>query len=128
VPDRVSLDVGAAPPTWHLDAARVEQVLINLIENALSVTPGTERIEATVSVDGDALVYTVRDHGPGVPVGERGRIFEPFHTTKLRGTGLGLPVAKRIIDLHHGRIDVVDADGGGALFRVYLPRPEPTSS
>ena len=127
VPDRVAIDAERAPPSWHLDAARIEQVLINVIENALSVTPEAEKIETTVSVEGDALIYTVRDHGPGVPAAERARIFEPFHTTKLRGTGLGLPVAKRIVDLHHGRIDVVDAEGGGALFHVYLPRPEPAS-
>jgi len=69
-------------------------------------------------------VFTVRDHGPGVPAAERARIFEPFHTTKTRGTGLGLAVASRIVELHGGRIDVLDAAGGGALFRVHLPRTE----
>jgi signal transduction histidine kinase len=66
-------------------------------------------------------MYAVRDYGPGVPDSERSRIFEPFHTTKLRGTGLGLAVAKRIIDLHNGRIQIVDPPGGGTEFQVLLP-------
>lgn len=122
VPERIARRTDHAPPEWAVDAGRIEQVLINLLENALAVTPDGLPIEAQALREGDALVYTVRDHGPGVPTSERGRIFEPFHTTKLRGTGLGLPVAKRIVELHRGRIDVVDAVGGGAQFRVYIPR------
>jgi len=121
-PQRIVRRTDNAPPVWALDAGRVEQVLINLLENALAVTPEGLPVEAQALREGDALVYTVRDHGPGVPTSERARIFEPFHTTKLRGTGLGLPVAKRIVELHRGRIDVVDAVGGGAQFRVYIPR------
>ncbi|HEY4188736.1 MAG TPA: ATP-binding protein [Polyangia bacterium] len=122
VPERIVRRSDSSPPVWSLDGTRIEQVLINLLENALAVTPDDQQVEAQALREGDALVYTVRDHGPGVPASERQRIFEPFHTTKLRGTGLGLPVAKRIVELHHGRIDVVDAVGGGAQFRVYIPR------
>jgi len=121
-PERVNRRTEHAPAVWAVDAGRVEQVLINLLENALAVTPEGQLVEAQALREGDALVFTVRDHGPGVPTAERTRIFEPFHTTKLRGTGLGLPVAKRIVELHRGRIDVVDAVGGGAQFRVYIPR------
>ncbi len=59
-----------------------------------------------------ACSLTVRDHGPGVAPADRARIFEPFHTTKTRGTGLGLAVASRIVELHGGRIDVADAGDG----------------
>ena len=121
-PQRIVRHSERAPTVWSLDAARVEQVLINLLDNALAVTPEHRQVEAQVLHEGDALVYTVRDYGPGVPHAERFRIFEPFHTTKLRGTGLGLPVAKRIVELHRGRIGVVDAVGGGAQFRVSIPR------
>ena len=71
---------------------------------------------------GGALVFTVRDHGRGVPAGERERIFEPFFTTRTRGTGLGLAVARRIVELHGGTISVADHPEGGALFRVTIPR------
>ncbi|HET6281218.1 MAG TPA: HAMP domain-containing sensor histidine kinase [Polyangia bacterium] len=119
--DRIAVTSRSAPPTWRLDAARIEQVLFNLLDNALAVTPAALMVDAQVTREGDALVYSFRDRGPGVPEAERTRVFEPFHTTKLRGTGLGLAVAKRIVQLHGGRIDVVDALGGGAVFRVYIP-------
>jgi two-component system sensor histidine kinase HydH len=122
VPDRVSISTDAAPERWPIDVPRIQQVLTNLIENALAVTPNGSRVEARVGREEDQLVYAVRDHGPGVPADERTRIFEPFHTTKVRGTGLGLAVAKRIVDLHRGNIEVLDAPGGGAEFRVRLPR------
>lgn len=129
-PDRIELRTLDAPAEWALDAARMEQVLINLLDNALAVTPPDLKVEASVERTSDALTYTVRDRGLGVPPDERTRIFEPFHTTKIRGTGLGLSVARRIVEWHGGRIDVGDADDGrgGAQFRVYIPegtRPKP---
>jgi two-component system sensor histidine kinase HydH len=121
-PERIEVAAAGAPERWSLDGARMQQVLINLLDNALAVTPDGAKVSASVAADGGELVYAVRDHGPGVPVPERARIFEPFHTTKIRGTGLGLAVARRIVELHGGRIEVDDAPGGGALFRVRLPR------
>jgi two-component system, NtrC family, sensor histidine kinase HydH len=120
-PDRIETSIVGAPAIWPIDPARIQQLLINLIDNALSATPYPANVEVRVCREGDALLYAVRDHGPGVPDGERSRVFEPFHTTKLRGTGLGLAVAKRIADLHGGRIDIADSPGGGAEFRVLLP-------
>jgi two-component system sensor histidine kinase HydH len=123
-PDRIDCRADGAPPHFSLDAARIEQVLINLLENALAVTPPHERVLATVTADREGLRYVVRDHGPGVPAAERSRIFEPFHTTKTRGTGLGLAVSRRIVELHGGHIDVGDAPDGGAVFEVHLPPGE----
>jgi two-component system, NtrC family, sensor histidine kinase HydH len=120
-PDRIEVRKGRAPAVWVLDDARVEQVLVNLLDNALAVTPAAEKVSVEISVVADGLVYDIRDHGPGVPVAQRARIFDAFHTTKMRGTGLGLSMSKRIVDLHRGRIEVEDAAGGGALFRVVLP-------
>jgi signal transduction histidine kinase len=109
------------PDTWSLDPARMEQVLINLIDNALKVTPPEERVSVEIGRVGAELFYAVRDRGPGVPAAERARIFEPFHTTNVRGTGLGLAVVRRIVELHGGRIEVSDAPSGGAVFRVFIP-------
>ena len=103
-------------------------MLGNLLDNAAQAAP-----EATVHarVHGDArrLVFEIRDHGPGVPPEERARIFEPFHTTRTRGTGLGLAVTQRIVEQHGGTIEVLDAPGGGACFRVTLPpAPAPAAA
>jgi two-component system sensor histidine kinase HydH len=67
-------------------------------------------------------VIEVRDRGPGIPAGEEERIFEPFHTTRMRGTGLGLAVARRIVSLHGGTIAARNGDDGGAVFTIELPR------
>jgi len=120
-PHRIELSLADAPASWPLDRVRMEQVLINLLENALNVTPEPERVSARVWVERGELVYTVRDRGPGVPASERSRVFDPFHTTNVHGTGLGLPVARRIVELHGGRIEIDDAPGGGAVFRARIP-------
>jgi two-component system sensor histidine kinase HydH len=118
--ERVDVREEGAPPTFSLDPIRMRQVLTNLLLNALQAAPD-ERVEATVSAHDQDLLYAVRDRGPGVPLEARERIFEAFHTDKLRGTGLGLAVAKRITDLHGGRIEIDDHPEGGAVFRVIIP-------
>ncbi len=119
--ERILLSLAGAPPSWRLDAGRMEQVLINLLDNALKVTPDDKRVVAEVRRSGTDLLYAGRDNGPGGPEEERARIFEPFHTTSVRGTGLGLAVARRIVELHGGRIEIEDAPDGGAVFLVLIP-------
>jgi signal transduction histidine kinase len=120
-PDRIDAVLASAPPEWRLDGGRIQQVLVNLLENAAQVTPAGQRIRASVTEESGYLVYSVCDAGPGVPQAEREKIFEPFYTTRLHGTGLGLAVAKHIVELHQGRIDVDAATSGGAVFRVRIP-------
>ena len=120
--DRVRVDDSAAPPAWSLDPLRFQQVVVNLVDNAMQAAPG-QPVEVRIARDGELLVVDVRDHGPGVPVGERERIFEPFVTTRARGVGLGLAVARQIVMLHGGTLGVDEAPGGGARFRVAIPEP-----
>jgi signal transduction histidine kinase len=61
------------------------------------------------------------DNGIGIPVEEREKVFEPFFTKKERGTGLGLAVVKKIIDTHQGKIKIIDREGGGTVFSIWLP-------
>ena len=68
------------------------------------------------------LLLEVRDNGPGVPADERDRIFEAFVSTKEDGLGMGLSIAKTVVELHGGRIVCTDNESGGATFRVVLPR------
>jgi len=110
------------------DRVGLEQVLANLVINALQASPdrGVVRIEASAS--GERLEVAVRDDGPGVPVELRARLFEPFFTTKAagRGTGLGLAIAHAIVRAHGGTIEVEDPPGGhGTVFRVSLPLVDP---
>ncbi len=120
----VSLVLDDAPSAWTFDRARMRQVLDNLLANARQAS---EDVEAAVSIDGDELVFAVRDRGPGVP-GDASQLFEPFHTTKTRGVGLGLAVCKRIATAHGGRIAATNRDGGGAEFFVALPASAPSST
>jgi len=108
------------PLLLQLDRMRLEQVFTNLFRNGLGGGEGDVTVTVARTTDGGAVVE-VRDRGPGVPADEREAIFEPFHTGRLQGTGLGLTVARRIVEGHGGTIVVTDADGGGALFRVTLP-------
>jgi two-component system, sporulation sensor kinase A len=103
------------------DMDQLRLVLMNLLVNASQAVTGDGLISVSVDLEDGNGVVTVTDSGPGIPAEVRERVFEPFFTTKLRGTGLGLPTAKRIVDAHGGRIDLIDAPGGGTVARVKLP-------
>ncbi len=118
----VDLDAARAPAAWPLDRDRMRQVLVNLLENAVWAAGEGGRVEARAGLEGGQLVYTVRDHGPGFPEEDLPRIFEPFFTGRTDGTGLGLAVARRIVELHGGTITARNHPAGGAEMRVALPR------
>ena len=115
----IELDLDDAPARWSLDPARTQQVLVNLLDNAVAVSDGA-LVELRVAVEDGELRFDVRDCGPGVAPEDRDAIFEPFRTTKARGAGLGLAVSRRIVEAHGGAIEIVDTDRG-ALFRVRIP-------
>jgi two-component system sensor histidine kinase HydH len=117
--DQIEVVMEAAFPPWSLDQARMREVLVNLIDNAIAAGPP---VRATVAMSDGNLVYEISDHGPGVAPGDSEKIFEPFFTRKTKGTGLGLAVARRIVEQHGGTITAGAAPGGGARFRVALPR------
>jgi signal transduction histidine kinase len=127
----ISLDVEihAELPPLTADANQLQQVLINLLVNAIEASPAGGRVEVTAAAearDGHAGVgIRVRDSGPGVAPELRTAVFQPFFTTKPRGqgTGLGLAICRDIVRDHGGTIEVAD-DGGGATFVVWLPTPE----
>ena len=121
-PDRITVDAEGAPRSWSLDPVLMKQVLINLLQNAIQASPDSARAEASVTEERGALVFEVRDRGEGIPPAERERIFEPFYTSRLHGTGLGLAVARRIVALHGGEIATRNHADGGAVFRVRIPR------
>jgi two-component system sensor kinase FixL len=103
------------------DADLLKIVFVNLLMNAAHAMEGHGVIRVSVTRAGGACRVEVQDSGPGIPPDVRERIFTPFFTTKSRGTGLGLPTAKRIIEAHTGRIDIDCPSGGGTTVTVQLP-------
>jgi signal transduction histidine kinase len=129
---KIELDVDLPPtlPEAQLDSAQIEQVLLALLSNAAEAMPGGGRITITgcVDADGHRLCLDVADTGPGVPPQHMGRLFELFFTTKSSGTGLGLPVAKKIVERHGGTITVASEVGKGTRFTIELPLAGPGST
>jgi two-component system sensor histidine kinase HydH len=119
--DGVKVDLDHAPTEMWVDEARVVRAVSNLVANAQEATSGDEPVEVTVFCDRDDVLIQVRDHGPGLPETESARLFEPFVTTKVRGTGLGLPIARRVAEQHGGTLVAETHPEGGALFRMRLP-------
>lgn len=107
-----------------LDDVLIEQVLINLIENAVRYTPAGSPIHIKTARDGQKAVVEVLDRGPGIPAGEKQRIFDKFYrgdSDDKNGSGLGLAICKGIVKAHRGGIGVKDRDGGGSVFYFSLP-------
>ncbi len=119
--ERVEIESAGAPARWSLDPRLIQQVLTNLLRNALQASPDGRPAAARAAAEAGALVFEVRDRGPGLAEADRERIFEPFYTTRLRGTGLGLAVARRIVALHGGTLTAENHPEGGAVFRVTIP-------
>lgn len=123
---RLLCQIADALPLVRLSADELRQVLLNLMLNAMEVTPqgGSVRIRAEETSAG--VVIEVEDEGPGVPLELRARVFEPFFSTKgPRAGGLGLSISRRIVDEAGGRIEVGEGAAGGARFQVTLSRHRP---
>lgn len=99
----------------------VTQALLNLLLNAVDHAPAGTRIELAAERKDGVADIVVRDRGPGVPAGERDRIFQPFYTTNAEGTGLGLSVVRHLAREHDWQISVGDAPAGGAEFHLRIP-------
>lgn len=103
----------------HYDPLR--RAFSNLFRNAAEAMAGHGTIDVEVTGEGRGVVIIVADHGPGIPAELRGRVFEPYLTTKPDGTGLGLALVRQTIDAHHGTIAVGETAGGGATFTLVFP-------
>jgi signal transduction histidine kinase len=124
----LALKVSVPPdmPLGHGDERRITQVLLNLVGNAIKFTEAGE-VRVEVGAPDDTFLVSVADTGPGIAPADQERIFEEFHqvdsssTRKKGGTGLGLSIAKRIIEMHGGRIWVESSPGRGSTFWFRLP-------
>ena len=120
----VSVDIPDALPTVQLDRSQIKQVFFNLIKNALEAMPDGGSLKITLSV-GDVYVdIAFIDTGKGIAPEEMRRVFDPYHTTKAKGSGLGLMIVQRIIEEHGGEIELSSKPGEGTCFKIRLPRSE----
>ena len=123
--DRVDVDVPGDIPAVEVDPAQVERALVNVIENALKFSGPDTRVSLRATAEAEEVLVRVTDAGPGIPVHERERVFEPFVRGEAadgdRGTGLGLAIARGFAGINGGRLWVEAAPGGGSEFVLALP-------
>jgi PAS domain S-box-containing protein len=116
---------GDGPILLYLDERLMGQVISNLLSNALKYTPAGKRITVSLQAKDDEAILCVQDDGIGIPPEDMEHLFEPFHRATnvgaIGGTGLGLPIVKKLVNLHGGYVDVHSEEGAGSAFRVYLP-------
>jgi signal transduction histidine kinase len=124
VPGEVQVTVHAngdrATIVGHYEPLR--RAFANLVRNASEAMGGRGQIDIAIEQDGDGLVVTIADHGPGIPEDLRQRVFEPYFTTKQDGTGLGLALVRQTLEAHRCTIRVDETPGGGATFTMVFSR------
>jgi signal transduction histidine kinase len=111
-------------PSYTADPHLIEEVILNLITNsieALKDIEGEKIVEILSSIEENHIVVSVSDSGPGIPSDLRNQIFDPFYTTKIDGTGIGLSICQRIIIDHGGSLNVSESKWGGATFTIEFP-------
>jgi PAS domain S-box-containing protein len=117
----VKLKLAHPLPVTPIDPAQIQQVLVNLIKNAMHAMTRGGTLALQTGEGADGVWASVADTGGGIPQEQINRIFEPFYTTKKKGTGLGLMIVQRIMRAHGGRIELESHLGRGTTFRIWLP-------
>ncbi|HET6181605.1 MAG TPA: ATP-binding protein [Candidatus Sulfotelmatobacter sp.] len=117
----ITLHKDPSLPEVEHDSDQIHQVLLNLLLNSLQAIDKNGKITVSLKQQGSMAVVEVADNGRGIAPDHLPNIFRPFYTTKGDGTGLGLSLARRIVEDHHGRIDVTSSIGKGTIFAVVLP-------
>jgi signal transduction histidine kinase len=111
----------AFPEDFYVDGGKMTQVFLNIILNAIDAATTRGKIAMEVKNASGGVSIAISDDGPGIKYEDREKVFEPFFSSKEGGTGLGLPISRKIVTSYGGRIDISEASGGGACFTVFLP-------
>jgi two-component system, sporulation sensor kinase E len=117
---KLSRNLTATP----IDATQLQQVLVNLAKNAVQAMTTGGTLTLQTGENADSVWVSVADTGGGIPQEQINRIFEPFYTTKKKGSGLGLMIVQRIVRAHNGRIELESVVGRGTTFKIWLPLHE----
>jgi signal transduction histidine kinase len=127
----LTMTVGPSVGSLEADERKVKQILFNLLTNAVKFTPAGGQVTLAASVVDDQIEISVRDTGVGIGADDQERIFEEFYQVgragTQEGTGLGLALTRRLVELHHGRLSVESELGVGSTFTVMLPLRQPNS-
>ena len=119
--DQLVVDVTEGEAVALADAEQLQLVFTNVLMNAAQAMSGHGRIAIDITRTASTVTLAIADDGPGMPADVRAKVFEPFFTTKHRGTGLGLPIAKRIVEAHGGHIEIETPERGGTVVSITLP-------
>ena len=111
-------------PLVPLDEASMKQAILNLVKNAMEAMPNGGKMEIKTSRDADRIYLGVRDSGQGIPEEIASKIFEPYFTTRSKGSGLGLTIVYKVVREHGGDVEVNSTPGRGTAFQVTLPIPQ----
>jgi signal transduction histidine kinase len=120
---QVTLDITAGPelPKFTIDPEKLAQAVVNVVNNAIDAAPPNGRVALRVERDNLDILFEVTDNGPGIHLKPNEDIFKPFFSKKESGTGLGLPIARRIVSAHQGTITFTNQEGGGSSFVIRVP-------
>jgi len=127
-PIEITLNKSPELPEVEHDSDQIHQVLLNLLLNAIQAIEGAGKIVVALESRKELVAISVSDTGKGIPPQDLPNIFRPFYTTKGNGTGLGLSLARRIVEEHHGKIEVISSTGQGTKFTVLLPIEKKTAA
>ena len=120
----VKMKLARQLPATPIDPTQTQQALVNLVKNAMQAMTRDGTLTLQTGANDEAVWVSVSDTGGGIPQEQINRIFEPFYTTKKKGTGLGLMIVQRIVRAHNGRIELDSHVGRGTTFRLWLPLHE----
>jgi PAS domain S-box-containing protein len=121
---RLEIGLAANLPQTPFDPSQIKQVLINLVKNAMQAMSRGGVLAIRTGVSGEEVWVSISDTGGGIPHEQLNRIFEPFYTTKKKGSGLGLMIVQRIVRAHGGHIELESRVGQGTVFKIWLPLRE----
>lgn len=117
----LDLEIPAEPAPMRADADMIKQVVLNLVTNAMEAMRDGGRLRLSVGRNSDAVILEVADSGPGIPANLRDKVFQLYFTTKTRGSGIGLAMTYRAVQLHNGTIAFTSEEGQGTTFQLQFP-------
>jgi PAS domain S-box-containing protein len=124
---QIERQAGQDPLPARIDADLVKQAVLNIVLNGVQAMPTGGKLRIITRREGDGGMITVRDQGPGIPADIRDKVFNLYFTTKEGGSGIGLAMAYRVVQLHHGSVEFTSIDGHGTTFYLRLPLSESTA-